>query len=238
MVAKRRHMINIAEAIMKRCTLIEKLINHIMYIKRPHPVRIAIDGIDSAGKTMLAAELGKELEIRDRHIIHGSIDGFHRPRKERYRRGTLSPEGYFHDSFDLDALKQNLLEPLSPEGDLHYIEATFDFRSDLPVHQVAQQAQPDAILLFDGVFLLRPELNAHWDFRIFVHVSFETSMQRALLRDKELFGSVDEIKQRYLARYIPGQKLYLRTVDPEKKADIVIDNNDPMNPRILRGTGT
>jgi uridine kinase len=58
-------------------------------------------------------------------------------------------------------------------------------------------------------------------------------MQRALLRDAELFGSIDETRKRYVERYIPGQKLYLKTVDPESKADIVIDNNDPMNPFIL-----
>ncbi|MGD8979052.1 MAG: uridine kinase [candidate division WOR-3 bacterium] len=204
-----------------------------MRVKRLHPIRVAIDGIDNAGKTTLAAELGKELDKQDRSIIHASIDGFHRPRNERYKRGALSPDGYFYDSFDLDALQKNLLEPLGPSGDLQYTKAVFDFRTDQRVSMVLQQAPSDAILLFDGVFLLRPELNARWDFRIYVYISFETSMQRALLRDAELFGSIDETRKRYVERYIPGQKLYLKTVDPESKADIVIDNNDPMNPFIL-----
>ena len=171
----------------------------------------------------------------NRHVIQASLDGFHRPRNERYRRGPLSPDGYFHDSFDLDLLKENLLKPLGPDGDLRYLVAAFDFRKDMPTKRLLQNAESDALLLFDGVFLLRPELNTHWDFRIFLRISFEVSIQRALLRDKELFGSAEEIKHRYQLRYIPGQKLYLKRVDPESKADIVIDNNDPQNPLILKG---
>jgi uridine kinase len=237
-IENRQDMIIIEMTIMTHRTLIERLSHNITHIERPHPMRVAIDGIDNAGKTTLAAKLEKELKIHGRCVIHASMDGFHRPRNERYRRGTFSPEGYLYDSFDLDALKKHLLEPLGPGGDLHYLEATFDFRRDMPVTKFLQKARPDAILLFDGVFLLRPELNSYWDFRIFLRISFETSMQRAVLRDKELFGSAEETKQRYVTRYIPGQKLYLKKVEPEKRAGVVIDNNDPMNPLILKGTGT
>jgi uridine kinase len=208
-----------------------------MSIKLPHPVRVAIDGVDNAGKTMLAVELEKEMEASNRHVIRASIDGFHRPRKERYRRGALSPEGYIYDSFNLDALKRNLLEPLGPSGNLYYSKATFDFREDKPVNSFLQSTKSDAILLFDGVFLLRPELNSYWDFRIFLRISFKTSLNRALLRDAKLFGSTEETRIRYVGRYIPGQKLYLKTIHPEDQADIVIDNNDPANPTILKGTG-
>jgi hypothetical protein len=37
--------------------------------------------------------------------------------------------------------------------------------------------------VFDGVFLLRPELNLYWDFRIFVNVSIEAAKERAVKRD-------------------------------------------------------
>ena len=222
---------------MTRQTLITKISHHIAKIEKPHPVRVAIDGVDCAGKTMFAAELKKDMETANRSIIHASIDGFHRPREVRYCRGRLSPEGYYYDSFELDAIKKNLLEPLGPDGDLHYVKAVFDFRTDSPIPKVTQRACRDAVLLFDGVFLMRPEIDLHWDLRIFMHVSFEAALSRALLRDKKLFGSAQETKQRYLKRYIPGQKIYLQKVDPMQKADLVIDNNDPQNPSIVRGTG-
>jgi len=49
-------------------------------------VRTAIDGPDAAGKTTLADELAVALRERGRDVIRASIDGFHRPRRERYRR--------------------------------------------------------------------------------------------------------------------------------------------------------
>jgi hypothetical protein len=59
----------------------------------PHPLRMAIDGIDAAGKTTLADELAELLAPLDRPVIRASVDSFHRPRDERYRRfGALSPE--------------------------------------------------------------------------------------------------------------------------------------------------
>jgi uridine kinase len=34
-------------------------------------------------------------------------------------------------------------------------------------------APPDAVPVFDGVFLLRPQLNDAWDLRIFLQVDFQ-----------------------------------------------------------------
>src|SRR5450759_1567169 len=42
----------------------------------PHPLRVAIDGIDAAGKTTLADELAPLIEAQGRPVIRASIDGF------------------------------------------------------------------------------------------------------------------------------------------------------------------
>ncbi len=219
---------------MTRHALLHDLSHFIRQIKQPHPTRVAIDGIDNAGKTMFADELAAVLK-EDRPIIRASIDGFHQSRSLRYKRGILSPSGYYLDSFDNEALVELLLKPLGPNGDLNYVNAIFDFRADSPLPHKRHSAIRDAILIFDGVFLLRPELNTHWDLRVFLQVSFEISMERALLRDRPLFGSVRETKKRYAKRYLPGQQMYLDTVHPELKADIVIDNTNPATPLLLKG---
>src|SRR5690242_2329341 len=101
---------------MSRQEMIEGLAERIAAIQRPHPVRVAIDGIDAAGKTTLAAELARALAGRERAVIRASLDGFHRPRAERYRRGADDPLGYYKDSFDYPALKTALLLPLGSGG--------------------------------------------------------------------------------------------------------------------------
>ncbi len=119
-----------------------------------------------------------------------------------------------------------MLSPLGPDENLKYKISVFDFRTDSETHSPAQTAQKNSILLFDGVFLLRQELLEHWDYKIFVDVDFEESLRRAILRDKELFGSESSARKRYLKRYIPGQKIYLKTVNPKTLADVVVKNND------------
>ncbi len=79
-----------------------------------------------------------------------------------------SAAGYYEDLFDLPALRRDLLDPLGPGGTREYRLSLFDFRTDQPAPAPAQIASTTAILLLDGVFLLRPELSACWDLAIFV----------------------------------------------------------------------
>lgn len=76
--------------------------------------RIAVDGIDCAGKTTLADRLGELLQA-----ARLSVDDFLRPPRERYARGELDGESYYRDSFDNDAFRVAVVaapEPLIVDG--------------------------------------------------------------------------------------------------------------------------
>lgn len=218
---------------MTRQQVLEQLAGRIVGVNRPHPVRVAIDGVDAAGKTMLADELVSPIEGRGRPVIRATMDGFHRPRRERYRRGPDSPAGYYHDSFDYESVRDELLEQLGPGGSMRYRTATFDYLSDEFINEQIQTALPESILLFDGIFLLRAELNDLWDFRIFLQTDFDVALSRVIKRNATPLGTKDGIRERYAKRYLPGQHLYLDGVRPERIADVVVDNNDLDNPRVL-----
>lgn len=216
----------------RRQETIAKVAARIASVHVPHAVRVAIDGVDAAGKTTLADELAEALRGLGRAVIRASTDGFHNPRKMRRRRGSLSPEGYYEDSFNYPALAGELLQPLGPGGSGMFRRAVFDFRTDEPVVVPMEEVLPGSVLLLDGVFLLRHELRTHFDFSVFVRASFDVALKRAEQRDLHLFGSVEAVRQRYRERYIPGQELYLRMVQPERWASMVIENNDLTAPRI------
>jgi uridine kinase len=215
-----------------RDALLTQLAATIASVARPHPIRVAIDGPDTAGKTTLADELVRPLTEAGRIVIRASVDGFHRPRAERYRQGRDSSIGYYEDAFDYQALRRDLLDPLGPEGDLEYRTAVFDYRADGPVAEVPQTARRDAILLVDGVFLLRPELVDGWEFRIFVCVSFDEMLRRGLERDAGSSAAREEVERLYRARYIPGQELYLTRARPTDTADVLVENDDPLDPEL------
>ena len=213
---------------MSRENSLRQLADVLEGLRRPHPARVAVDGVGASGKTVLADELAALLEAA-RPVIRASIDGFHRPRALRYERGSGSPEGYLDDSFDYEAVKENLLAPLGPGGDLRYRTAVFDFRTESLVESPVLTARKDALLIFDGVFLLRRELERYWDFAVFVDAGFDVTMDRALTRDLALFGSAEAVRERYETRYIPGERLYLERHAPRERADVVMVNDDPAN---------
>ena len=214
-----------------------RLANTIADLQRPYPIRVGIDGIDAAGKTTLAAELALMLKQQDRSIIQASLDDFHNPKRVRSCRGVLSPQGYYYDSFNYGALIDKLLSPLGPSGDGIYQTALFDYRLDSPVDPSVCQAAADAILLFDGVFLQRPVLERHWDFVIYVDISFDECLARAINRDTPFLGPAEAVERRYRRRYIPGQQLYLEACQPKERADVVIDNNNPADPMLVSWSG-
>jgi len=216
----------------ERARCLEAVARLILRVERPHPLRVAIDGPDAAGKTILADELAPLLEGSGRSVVRATVDGFHRPQAGRYARGSESPEGYFFDSFDYSALRASLLDPLGPDGNRHYRRLVFDVRTDTPVTSPTETAPLNAILLLDGIFLLRRELIDLWDFSVFVAVPFAETRRRATTRDGALLGDDDEVLHRFAVRYMPGQQLYYGAAHPQEKADVVIDNEDPDHPSL------
>jgi uridine kinase len=213
-----------------RGELLDRLADAIGSVAAPHPVRVAIDGSPAAGKTTLADELALLLRDQGREVIRTTTESFQLPRAQRYRRGEFSPEANYHDSFDYDTLRRVLLDPLGPGGDRRYQQAVYDLATDTILSPPALTAQADAVLLLDGVFLLRPELVDRWDLSIFVSVAFEQTLDRARIRDLALLGSTAEVERRFRTRYIPAQRLYFAEARPTDHADIVVHNDEPGRP--------
>lgn len=193
------------------------------------PVRVGVDGVDGAGKTWFADALADALRAAGVTVVRVSVDGFHRPARERYRRGRTSPEGFFLDSYDYAALRREVLEPLGPGGDRRYRTAMFDHRSDEPVDAPQRTAPDDAVLVVDGIFLHRDELADQWDVSLFLDVPFEETFRRMAVRD----GCPPDPDDARNRRYVDGQRLYLGSCTPARRATLVVDNSDPAAP-VLR----
>lgn len=219
---------------MDRTQALTELSDEVLSVERPHPVRVAIDGCSAAGKTTLADELADVLRARsDREIIRAGIDYFKRAPELRTAYPIDSPESYYLDTWDYDAVRDLLLLPLGPAGDRRYTTAIRDSSARTALDSPVQLASPDAVLLADGAFLQRPELDPHWDLRIYVHVSFDTVLRRGTARDQAWMDSAAAAEQRYLTRYIPGERMYVDDLHPADRAQIVVNNEDPAKPIIM-----
>ena len=121
-------------------------------------VMVGIDGRSGAGKSTFADELARLISQRDRHTIRSTTDSFHRPRGERLKRGATSAEGYYFDSHQLDRIVNELLIPFRQGAD-EVLIAAFDEPSDTALESTIS-VDSSAVLVFDGLFLHRPEFAA------------------------------------------------------------------------------
>ncbi len=219
---------------MNRSDLLYELATSITSLSCDHPIRVAVDGIDASGKTTLANELVQPVERLGYPVIRASIDKFQQPKEVRHRRGSLSPEGYYCDAFDYDGFKRALLESLGTNGSRRYFTEQFDLSENVKIEPNWKQADEHAVLIVDGVFLQRSEINDFWDLRIWVDVPFEVALERACQRDLALFGTVKTVRERYAKRYFPAQQLYMQQCQPKLMAQIVVDNCDPALPILYK----
>lgn len=201
---------------------------------------VAVDGIDGAGKSTFADEVATELaRRRGRPVVRSTIDSFHRPRAERHRRGPGSPTGFYRDSHQLDTLTEVLLDPFATGEP--FVAAAFDEPSDAPVERVVVDAPADAVLLFDGLFLQRPELADRWDLTVYVDGRRRVAERRIAraTRDRPvgdpLAGFVHDLRWcALLRRYVDGQRQYHDACDPIGRADLVVVNDDLGHPHLSR----
>lgn len=215
----------------RRQRLVARLADDILALPRRDGRRVAIDGVDGAGKTHLADELATELGRRSTSagpvpVVRASADGFLHPAAVRHRRGRDSPQGYFRDSFDYPTMIAMLLEPLGPGGSGRYREAVYDVHSETVLDLPARQAPPGSVLVVDGIFTHRPELAGFWDYSVWLEVPFEVTFPRGASRG---YGDPDP-EARSNARYREGQRLYLAECRPAGRATVVIDNTDLKHP--------
>ena len=194
----------------------------------PDSRRVAVDGVDGAGKATFAEELATVLRARGRPVVRVSADGFHHPRAVRYRRGRDSPEGFWLDSYDLDRLRSDLLDPFAPGGSGRYRAAVHDVDTDEGLDLPWLIAPDRAVLVVDGLFLHRDELVGTWDVSVFLDVPFAVSVPRGAARD----GGNPDAAHPANARWVGGNQLYLVACAPWDRAGVVVDNTDLEHPRI------
>lgn len=194
------------------------------------PFIVGINGIDSSGKTEFSKSLKNYLVSQGMKVELIHIDEFHNPKSIRYS-GVDEAENYYNKSFNLDLIKNNILNPIVENKNLKGKIKTLNLMSDAYDMERSFDIDEETVVLFEGVFIYREELNGYFDYRILIKVPFEESRRRGEIRDVPLYGM--DVLRKYDEKYLPAQKKYFEEIDPENISDLVIDNSDWNNPKIL-----
>ncbi len=190
-------------------------------------VVVGVDGADGAGKTVFSDDLATELRSMGHDVFRASMDDFHQPRALRYLKGRDSADGMYQDSYDYSAFRRVLLGPFRLAGSTGFQTAFFDLKRDVVLESRWETGPADAILIVDGLFLLRPELKGIWNFTIWLDAPDEVRIERMIERD----GSHPDPDSPLGQRYLGAQELYQREAAPRTAASAIVDNTDFDHPR-------
>ncbi|MCD4712458.1 MAG: GNAT family N-acetyltransferase [Clostridiales bacterium] len=193
------------------------------------PIIVGINGVDASGKSTLTKELSRYLDkigFRSQLI---SIDDFHNPTAIRYKEENPI-QSYLNNAFDVNKFESEVLLPIVLGGELNKVMRHLDLATDEFTNIKKYYVDKDTVVLVEGVLLFREPLVNYFDLRVFIRISFNEVLKRAIIRDADTLG--DQVLEKYKSKYIPIQQLYLDQYDPEGMSDIVIDNNDFLKPEV------
>jgi uridine kinase len=217
----------------ERACLLDRLVEMIDSLG-DHRLRVAIDGLTAAGKTSLGHELARGLAHRGRPVSRASLDDFKRPWHERHLYDRESGEGYYRNAFDRETACRLLLDPSGPNADGVVALCSIDPLTQIDHSALTTVMPGNGVLIVDGVFAYRPEINHYWDLRIWVEIDPDLSVRRGTERDAEVEGSAAKAEALHRERYLAGELLYISEVDPRSLVEVIVDNTDFDAPRLLR----
>lgn len=195
------------------------------------PMIVGINGVDTAGKSTFTKELARYLFKVGFKSQVISIDDFHN--SSNIRNKEKDPIiSYLNNAFDLAKIENEIMKPIVSENKLDTELLLLNLERDEFVNDKKYVVDEDTIVLFEGVLLYRQPLNEYFNMRIFIDVSFDEVLKRASKRDSSLLG--EAVIEKYNKKYIPIQKLYMEQYNPKELSDIIVDNNDYLNPVIIK----
>lgn len=198
----------------------------------PGRLRVGIDGLTASGKTTFGHELAQHIARAGRPVLRASLGDFKRPWSERHLYDRESGEGFYRNALDCARAADLLLDPCAREGSGECSLCGIDPLTQVDHSAVVTKATVDAVLVVDGVFAFRPEINDRWDFRIWLEVDEQESVRRGAERDVSWAGT--DAERIHRERYLPAERIYINEVDPRGLADVVIDNSHFAHPRLVR----
>jgi uridine kinase len=137
------------------------------------PVVIAVDGRSAAGKSTFAASLAQKL---DAAVVPG--DDFYRV-MDPVDRARLDPRGGASRYFDWERMRDLALKPLRRALPAKY--RAYDWHHNTLASDTTI-IEPRPIVIVEGVYVSRPELESINDLTVLVVADPELRKQRQLLR--------------------------------------------------------
>lgn len=195
--------------------LADLLAEHVLALG-PGPRRLAVDG-PPWSLVDVETPLRAALAVRGRgmHLVH--VQDFLRPASLRLERGRDDPDAFYESWLDLDALRREVLDPLTPGGDGRFLPALWDAERDRATRAGYVDADERTVVVVRGWFLLGLGL----PFDLTVHLALSPPARRRRVPPDDA------------ARELPAYDRYDEEARPVDVADVVVLADDPRRPAVI-----
>jgi len=145
----------------------------------PRRLRVVVDSLTASGKTSFGHEIARGIADLGRQPLRAPLDDFKRPWREAHLYDRTSGDGYYRNALDYESVRRPLLDPAGPDRDGHVALCSVGPLTEIDHSTEVTSMRADTVLVVDGVFACRPELDDYWDLRIWLDVDIDISLQRA-----------------------------------------------------------
>lgn len=191
---------------------------------------LTIDGIDGSGKSTFCRRLHEVLTAGGVTAIPIRVDDFRRG-AIAWDQAAVEATAYYDAYYDLAACDAVLRAFLAGER-----------TAEIPVYDIAQERRTGSksiafegasVAVIEGVFPLRMP-SVQDGVLIYLETTEAEARRRILARDHGKGRSQAEIERRIDKRYFPSQRIYRDQCAPRERADVIIDNERPVEPRGIK----
>ncbi len=186
---------------------------------------VAISGIDGSGKGTIVARFAARLRAHGFKVASINLGAWYYPQTARLNP-TNPAEHFYQHAFRWDDLFEQLIEPLQMTRSIRLTPTLIKVAVD-HAYTYTYDFQDIDIILLEGIFLFKQELKERYGLRIWIDVSFETVLQRAILRNQEGL-STEAIIQDDHTIYFAAQRLHFAKDQPTAGVDALFVNDAPL----------
>jgi hypothetical protein len=184
---------------------------------RPGWVRVAVDGADAVEPAAFADALVEPIRLLGRAVQRVRAEDHLRPASLRFEHGRTDPDSLYDDWLDVEGLRREVLDPLSPGGSGRIRPARWHAGRDRARRDPFVEVPMDAVLILSGSLLLGHGLPI--DLSVHLYAS-GAALRRRTPADR--------------AWTLPAYDRYAREVAPADWADVVVRVEDPHHPALAR----